>query len=55
MLQKKQTGDSWKESPQEKRRFTMKANIGIWAAAIMFAGTFGTTTARATSASKAVL
>ena len=31
----------------------MKANIGIWATAIMFAGTFGTTTARATSASKA--
>ena len=31
----------------------MKANIGIWAAAIMFAGTFGTVTAQATSASKA--
>lgn len=30
----------------------MKANIGIWAAAIMFAGTFGTVKAQATSASK---
>ena len=31
----------------------MKANIGIWAAAIMFAGTLGTVTAQATSTSKA--
>ena len=31
----------------------MKSNIGIWAAAIMFAGTFGTVKAQATSASKA--
>ena len=31
----------------------MKANIGIWATAIMFAGTFGTVTAHATSVPKA--
>ena len=31
----------------------MKANIGVWAAAIMFAGTFGAATAVATSTSKA--
>ncbi len=31
----------------------MKATIGIWAASIMFAGTLGTLTAQATSASKA--
>jgi hypothetical protein len=31
----------------------MKANIGIWATAIMFAGTFGAVTAHATSVSKA--
>jgi len=31
----------------------MKANIGIWVTAIMFAGTFGTVTAHGTSTSKA--
>ena len=31
----------------------MKAKIGIWAAAIMFAGTFGTVTSQAASTSKA--
>lgn len=31
----------------------MKANIGIWATAIMFAGTLGTPTAQAAPASKA--
>ena len=31
----------------------MKSNIGVWATAIMFAGTLGASTAQATSASKA--
>jgi hypothetical protein len=47
---KMQTGRHRNELPQQKRRFIMKAKIGIWATAIMFAGTFGVVTAHATSA-----